>query len=114
MTLLAVGVREEEEVEKEQRILLIHITKIFQYMVGNLNAYFIGFGAYSYFYLMERLMILFLILSVLASINMFLFGYFGDNDFSDSFLDYVGLGHLGFSSTYCRDIPFHVGELTLK
>ena len=82
-------------------------------MVGNLYKYYVGFGSHSYFYLMERLMILFLILSVLASINMLLFGYFGDNEFSDSFLEYVGIGNLGFSSTYCRDIPFRVGQLTL-
>lgn len=73
----------------------------------------IGFGTYSFFYLMERLILLFLILSIIAIINMMMFGYLGENKLSTHFLDYVGVGNLGFASTYCKDIPFEVGQLTL-
>ena len=59
-------------------------------------------------------MILFLILSVIGVINMAFFGFFGNNKLSTHFLDYVGLGNLGFSNVFWRDIPFHVGQLTLR
>ena len=42
-----------------------------------------------------------------------MFGYLGDNKLSTHFLDYVGVGNLGFATTYCKDIPFEVGQLTL-
>ena len=59
-------------------------------------------------------MLLFLILSVIAIVNMMMFGYLGQNKLSKYFLDYVGIGNLGFATTHCKDIPLEVGKLTLE
>jgi len=74
----------------------------------------LGFGVYSFFYILEKLMILFVILTLFAYANMGLFYYYGDNKWSLNLFDLVEMGNLGYSSSYCKDVALGVGRMTLE
>jgi hypothetical protein len=59
-------------------------------------------------------MCLFLFLSLVGFANMGLFYYYGNSKLSLNILDYIEMGNLGFSSSYCRDTPLGVGQLSLE
>lgn len=75
---------------------------------------FIGFGTYSMFFIFEKLMILFFILSLISIFNIVLYSYFGGTKLKHFKSHKFMLGNLGYSSSYCKDIPFEVGKLTLE
>ncbi|CAI2370761.1 unnamed protein product [Moneuplotes crassus] len=73
----------------------------------------LGFGVYSFFYILEMLMILFAVLSLLSFFTMFLYSYYGDSKYSTSLFDYIEMGNLGYSSSFCKDVPLGVGQMTV-
>ncbi|CAI2370510.1 unnamed protein product [Moneuplotes crassus] len=73
----------------------------------------LGFGVYSFFYILEMLMILFFVLSLIAGFTMGLYFYYGNSKYSSSLFDFIEMGNLGYSSSFCKDIPLGVGQMTL-
>jgi len=45
---------------------------------------------------------------------MVLFYQYGDSKQSLGILDYLEMGNLGFSSTYCKDISLEISKLSLE
>ena len=105
----------EDEVRDKQRakrIIDSHY-KDFSVLGNEITNICLGFGTYSYFYLMEKLIVLFLILSVIGIFNIALFGYFGENRMPTHILNRMSLGNLGFSTAYWKSAAFHIEKLTL-
>ena len=98
--------------QRAKRIIDSHY-KDFSVLGNQINNLWIGFGTYSYFYLMEKLIVLFLILSLIGIFNIALFGYFGENRMPTHILSQMSLGNLGFSTAYWKSATFHIGRLTL-
>jgi hypothetical protein len=75
---------------------------------------FIGFGTSAFFYILEMLMLLFLVLSVFGIGNMIFFYTYGKSKDSLTILDLIEMGNLGFSSSHCNDVSLEISKLSLE
>jgi len=71
-------------------------------------------GFFAFFYILEKLMILFFILTLFAYATMGIYFYYGENKYSIGLFDYVEMGNLGYSSSHCKDIALGVGRMALE